>query len=211
MTNYKKNDKLKLGEIMKKVLSIVALCLIAILAGTIIVFSCVDRNYNIKLADPDFIQIQINSTENGESYFKTDSDSERQEKYNKVMELYNKSFKQKIMSGIFQGVISNSAKIERNVVSVNSFLTSGTYIAFNYNDPQTLKLNGKIYEYKSGSYTEKNIQFQKVYVEVKNTDAVSDINIYVVNKGSQNYSYYHYVVKAKQANLYEYIQENFAD
>lgn len=202
MTNYKKNDKLKLGEIMKKVLSIVALCLIAILAGTIIVFSCVDRNYNIKLADPDFIQIQINSTENGESYFKTDSDSERQEKYNKVMELYNKSFKQKIMSGIFQGVISNSAKIERNVVSVNSFLTSGTYIAFNYNDPQTLKLNGKIYE---------NIQFQKVYVEVKNTDAVSDINIYVVNKGSQNYSNYHYVVKAKQANLYEYIQENFAD
>ena len=115
MTNYKKNDKLKLGEIMKKVLSIVALCLIAILAGTIIVFSCVDRNYNIKLADPDFIQIQINSTENGESYFKTDSDSERQEKYNKVMELYNKSFKQKIMSGIFQGLISNSAKIERNV------------------------------------------------------------------------------------------------
>ena len=35
---------------MKKILSIVALCLIAVIAGTIIVFSCVDKDYNLKTA-----------------------------------------------------------------------------------------------------------------------------------------------------------------
>ena len=45
---------------MKKILSIVALCLIAVIAGVIIVFAVVDKNYNPNLLAPDYIQICIN-------------------------------------------------------------------------------------------------------------------------------------------------------
>lgn len=194
---------------MKKVLSIVALCLIGILAGTIIVFSCVNRDYNIKLEAPDFIQVQIDSSSNTEIYSKDDVDADRKARYEKVMDLYNNSFKQKIMSGIFQGVLSTKAEIKREYKSISSILSSGTFVVFNYNDYQTLKLNGKNYEYKSGTVTEKNIQYKKIIVEVKDTNAISDIKIYVESKDNSDYSNYHYIVKAKQSDLYKYLQENF--
>jgi len=194
---------------MKKILSIVALCLIAALAAVIIIFAVVDKNYNPNLQAPDYIQICINksSDENVESYDKNDTISERKDVYNKVMKLYNESFSQKIMSGIFQGIVFNKTEIVRNVVtSIDSILSNGTYIAFNYNDDQILKLNGEVYTYKN----ETNIKYKTLYVEVKNTTAMTDINIYV-KKIDADSSYYRFIVKAEQSELYKYLQDNFKD
>lgn len=190
---------------MKKILSICALCLIAILAGVIIIFAVVDKDYNLNLSSPDYIQVCINkaSNENVESYDKNDAISERKEVYNNVMKLYNESFKQKIMSGIFQGIIFDKTEIVYQYTS-DSFLTNGTFIAFNYNDEQTLKLNGKVYTYKNKT----NIKYKTLWVEVKDTTAMSDIYIYVKSIDADN-SYYRYVVKAEQSELYNYLHENF--
>jgi len=193
---------------MKKVLSIVALCLIGVIAGVIIVFAVVDKNYNPNLLTPDYIQICINKTNdtNVESYDKNDSISERKAVYDKVMELYNDSFSQKIMSGIFQGIVFSNTQIVRQGVSIDTLLANGTFIGFNYNDTQVLKLNGEIYSYKG----ETNIEYKTLYVEVLNTSAMTDINIYV-KKIDSDYSYYRFVVKAEQSELYNYLHQNFAN
>ena len=193
---------------MKKILSIVALCLIGVIAGVIIVFAVVDKNYNPNLLAPDYIQICINKTSNSnvESYDKNDSMSERKAVYDKVMKLYNESFSQKIMSGIFQGIVFSNTQIVRQGVSIDTLLTNGTFIAFNYNDTQILKLNGEVYSHKG----ETNIEYKTLYVEVLNSSAMTDINIYV-KKIDSNYSYYRFVVKAEQSELYNYLQQNFAN
>mgnify|MGYP006325883479 CR=1 FL=1 len=197
---------------MKKVLSIIALCLIAVLAGAIILFACIDKSYNPKIQEPDYIKIYINKTsgQNVESYYKNDEFSDRKAVYDNVMKLYNESFNQKIMSGIFQGILFEDAKIVKESKSLSTL--TGTYIAFNYNELQTLKLNGEVYTYKNGTTTETNIKFNTLYVEVKDTTAMSDINIYVEyynQSSSSETSRYKYVVKAEQSDLYKYIQENF--
>lgn len=195
---------------MKKILSIVALCLIALLAGTIILFAFINKSYNPNLSNPDYIEVYVNysGSNNVESYYKNDEFSDRQAIYNKVMELYNNSFNQNIMSGIFQGTIFSKTNITRPGTSKDSALSGGIFIAFNYNDEQTLKLNGENYVYTSGSYTEKDIKYKTLYVEVKNSDAMTDIKIYVQPTNTTTLRYC-YNVKASQSALYNYIQENF--
>lgn len=195
---------------MKKVLSIIALCLIGVLAATIIIFSTVNTSYNLNLAKPDYIEVSINNSNYKESYY-ANGDEEHKAVYNKIMNLYNASFKQKIMSGIFSGVIFNKPKIVYSGTSKNSILNNGTFIIFNYSSEQTLMLNGKpyTYTYSSGS-TETNIKYNTLYVEVKNSNSITTFNIYVKNINS-DYSYYRYSVQAKQADLYNYIQQNFAN
>lgn len=195
---------------MKKILSIVALCLIAILAGTIIVFSCVDKSYNLNLTNPDYILVSVDNQADKISYEK--NDSEYKEVYNKILNLYNESFKQKIMSGIFSGTIFSKTKLEYNnsVQPISNLLSSGTYIVFGYDTKNVLKLNGKNYTYKypSGS-TGPSTEYQKLYIEVKNSETITTFNIYAeaISSDTVKYSYYHYEVKAKQCDLYEYLQE----
>lgn len=197
---------------MKKLLSIIALCLIAIIAGTIVIFAVVDKDYNLNLTKPDYIEIKINNNSNAQSYYADDEFADRQAVYNEVMKLYNESFKQKIMSAIFGGTISSKPTIQKQYST--SFLSSGTFIIFNYEDEQELMLNGKSYEHKKadGTISEKNIKYKTLYVEVKDSTAMTDFNIYVKYENSSNStaSYYRYTVKAQQSKLYQYLQENFA-
>lgn len=192
---------------MKKVLSIVALCLIAVLAGTIIVFSCINKDFNLNLNNPDFINIYINSsTKTGESY-SLDTDNEHKEVYNKIMSLYNESFKQKMMSALFNGTLNEKTKITKEYRSLSSITSSGIWLEFNYNSSaQTIKLNGKEYSDDS-SYSK---EYDRAFVEVKDSSTATTFEIYLV-KTESDYSYYHYTVRATQANLYDYLNTNFAD
>lgn len=198
---------------MKKVLSIVALCLIAVLAGTIIVFSCINKDFNLNLNNPDFINIYINSsTKTGESYgLGTEFDDEHKEVYNKIMSLYNESFKQKMMSALFNGTLTEKTKITKHSSSktVSSIVGSGIWLEFNYSDNQKIKLNGKDYDDDSTWSKEYN----RAFVEVKESSTATTFEIYLVTTTSSgsSYSYYHYTVRATQSNLYEYLNTNFAD
>lgn len=190
---------------MKKVLSIIALCLIGILAGTIIVFSCINKDFNLNLSNPDFIEIYVGTTDASQSYDKN-GDSEHKAVYDKVLSLYNQSYKQKLMSSLFNGTLSEKTTISREYkYNLSSMTSSGTWIVFNYEEEQTLKLNGK--EYKDDYTTNKT--YNKVYIEVKDSDTMTTFTIYVKNKDADS-SYYRYSVRARQADLYKYLNENFA-
>lgn len=190
---------------MKKALSIVALCLIGVLAGIIIVFSCVNKDYNLNLSNPDFINVYINTTlsENKPSY---SQDDETKDIYNKIISLYNESFKQNMMSAFFNGALGEKPQITKEYKSISNITSSGTWLVFDYNlHPQTIKLNGKEYTDNS-SYSK---EYDQALVEVKDSDTMTTFTIYLVKTGS-DYSYYHYTVRAKQTNLYSYLNENFA-
>lgn len=191
---------------MKKTLSYVALGLIFVLAVVIIAFTFVEKNFNINLENPYSINIISNGTPS-ESYFSDSNVSENKEIYNKLLSEYNNSFKQKVMSSLFQGILASNAKIER-VNSSMSTIDSGTYLHFVYNDAQTLKLNGKVYtyHYSNSTSTDTNIQYKDVYVQVLDADSMSQINVYVTKEGNSNLTY-KYVVYANQSALYDYITE----
>ncbi len=189
---------------MKKVLSIVALCLIGILAGTIIVLSCVNKDFNLNLQNPDFVEVWINSSTDRKTFEKDDSYAENKEIYNEIMNLYNESFKQKLMSSLFNGTIGEKAVIKNwgYNKSTTSVTNSGTWLVFGYNDTQTLKVNGK--DYTDNTSNSKN--YKKLYIQVKNSDNMTTFDIYVQKDGTTN-SYYYYTARAKQANLYKYLNE----
>lgn len=191
---------------MKKTLSYIALGLIFVLAVVIIAFTFVEKNFNINLENPYSINIISNGTPS-ESYFSDSNVSENKEIYNKLLNEYNNSFKQKFMSSLFQGILTSNAKIER-VNSSMSTIDSGTYLHFVYNDAQTLKLNGKVYtyHYANSTATDTNIQFKDVYVQVLDADSMSQINVYITKEGNSNLTY-KYVVYANQSALYDYITE----
>lgn len=191
---------------MKKTLSYVALGLIFVLAVVIIAFTFIEKNFNINLENPYSISIRSNGTES-ESYFSDSSVSENKEVYNKLLNEYNNSYKQKIMSSLFQGILASNARIER-VNSSMSTIDSGTYLHFVYNDVQTLKLNGKVYtyHYANSTATDTNIQYKDVYVQVLDSNSMSQINVYVSKVGTSNLTY-KYVVYANQGSLYNYITE----
>ena len=191
---------------MKKVLSIIALCLIGVLAGVIIVFSCVNKDYNLKLSSPDFVRVYVNTTTAGEAY-SADSDETHKQIYNKIMSLYNDSYKQKLMSALFNGTLGDKTSITREYKNINNAIGSGIWLEFNYNsNPQTIKLNGKDYTDDS-TYSK---EYDRAFVEVKDSDTVTTFTIYLA-KSDSDYSHYHYTVRAKQANLYKYLSENFAN
>ena len=192
---------------MKKVLSIAALCLIGILAGTIIVFSCVNKDFNLNLTNPDSISVYINKslTENSEAY-SLDSDDAHKEIYNKILALYNDSFKQKMMSAFFNGTLNEGVTITRESRNLSSLTNTGTWLVFDYNlNPQTIRLNGK--DYKDDSSSSK--EYDKVFVEVKNSETMTTFTIYLAKRES-NYSYYHYTARAKQCDLYNYLNDDLA-
>lgn len=191
---------------MKKTLSYIALGLIFVLAIVIVAFTFVEKNFNINLENPYSISIRVNGTES-ESYFSDSEISGNKEIYNKILKSYNNSFKQKIMSSLFQGLIASNARIER-VNSGMSVVNSGTYLHFVYNDVQTLKLNGKVYtyHYANSTATDTNIQYNDIYVQVLDSNGMSQINVYVSKVGTSNLTY-KYVVYANQSALYDYISE----
>jgi len=117
------------------------------------------------------------------------------------------------MSGLFQGILGDNAEIVRmsSTTSKSSALSSGTYLCFEYNEVQTLKLNGKVYQYKySSGSLEDPVQYKNVYIEVKDSSSMTDINVYIQAVDSQgnnqDYFRYKFVVKASQADLYDYIK-----
>ena len=111
--------------------------------GTL-VLSVTPKNYNFGLKEPTYIKIY------------TSNDSIKQSKwqkgasdgvYDKVMELFNNSFNTTMLNSMFKGVLFDSANIVEGIEYFSSI--KGDYIEFQYNDVQTLKLNGKEYSPKS--------------------------------------------------------------
>lgn len=185
---------------LNKILSIVIVALIAIFAIGTLVLAVTPKNFNIGLNDPTSIKIHTsNQSINDSKWYKDAEDGV----YNKIMELYNNSFKTTLLNAMFKGVLVESASIKEG--GYQYFNKLDNYIEFQYTDLQTIKINGKTYN-PSNSAINKN--YVSVIIEVKDTNSLSQVNAYIRHGGENtNYSYsrINFTSYANQSALYDYI------
>lgn len=179
----------------RRIVSIILLAVIALLSFTIILFAFVPKNFDVGLNAPALVEIHTGKSGPAEVYQSTTDE------YKKIMELYNESFKTTLLDSMLQGKLFSGPTAKEGYMPES--LITGTYLVFTYSEPQKIKINGKDYKANIISDTE----YIKVYVEVGNSSNLAEMNAYFAYKatGTNNYSYVRVCSFAKQAKLYEYV------
>lgn len=168
------------------ILALIVICLITL--------SCIPKNYNFNF-NTDYDRIKI--TVNGNERAVTDKDIE-----NKIMDLYNESFKTSMISALFNGKAFDGKTFSDGYTNVSSNTNSGYWLVISYgNNEQTLK--------EETNYSNK--KYDKIYIQVLNSDEFTLVTAYLVNtSNSSTSSYYKYTTYAKQSNLYDYLNKIYA-
>ncbi|HAJ77515.1 MAG TPA: hypothetical protein DCO89_00405 [Clostridiales bacterium] len=185
---------------------IISMALVVICAGLVIAISLcsfLPKSFNPGLNEPNYIRIFSSSNENiNNTTYSSDSDE-----YKQIMSLYGESFETTIFGALFQGKANEGVSFKEGYQSLSSL--SGTYIEFNYNEVQTIKLNGKTLK-EAGIDTQfSNQNYRSVVIEVVDSDSFAQINVYFRynDSGSTTYSYLRFLTFAKQSALYDYLQK----
>ena len=195
-TEAKNNKPSKLS----KIISIVILAVITICSIATLILAVTPKNYNFGFNEPTSIKIHTsNQSISASKWYKNANDGV----YDKVMELYNNSFKTTMLNALFKGALSQGVTVEEGYSYFSSI--EGDYIEFEYNDAQTLKLGNKAYVPTNSGI---NTKFVSVIIKVDNTNSLSPVTAYIRHGGeSTNYTYsrVRFNSFAVQAELYEYI------
>ena len=190
-------------NIWQRVLSIALIVICVALVVGVTLCSFLPKSFNPGLNEPSYIRLFSSSNSNINNVtYNSDSDE-----YTQIMSLYNESFETTIFGALFQGKASEGVSFKEGYQSLSSL--SGTYIEFNYNEVQTIKLNGKTLK-EAGIDTQfSNQNYRSVVIEVVDSDSFAQINVYFRynDSGSTTYSYLRFLTFAKQSALYDYLQK----
>ncbi len=180
----------------KRIISIAIVSIIFALCVGVIVSACVPKNLNFGFTEPQSITIYKEGAINGNTYQKGSDE------YNKIMDLYKKSFKTSCLSAFFQGKGFNKITTIDSTKSVSSMKTgsNGISIEFTFAEDQNVDYHGADLKLDASEKT-----FRSVVIEVKNTSKLSQVNAYLLNVNNTDVSYVSYVSYASQVNLYEYL------
>ena len=185
----------------KKIITIVALTLVVLLVTATIVLAVVpkqyyDAVYRSTSATADYIGVY--SGGKGNTYDKNS------DQYAKVVELYKKSTKENLLLSIFEGSSKFKTSIESYTSNVYLNNSENTYVAFKFNEMQTLKYNDAAYKNTSGN----EVQFDVILVSVTNDgNYMQSVNVYIGKETSNTIvtPSYRIVTLAKQHELISYI------
>lgn len=192
---------------MKKILAIVAVSLIAVLTATLITLSFVKTNFN---------QLNVNSSDiqeitvyygTKEGTFGNAGDQTNIDVYNELISLYNQGTKEPILTSLFQGAYSASAKPEitrgGGTISPSG---SDMYLRIGYytTADQVVSLDGQAWIDEEISADE--ITYNYVWVSVVNSNDLVQVTAYYEyidgSVGTYNYSI---TFLAHHSALYDYI------
>ena len=189
-------------NIWQRVLSIVLIVICVALVIGVTLCSFLPKSFNPGLNEPSYIRLFSSSNSNINNVtYNSDSDE-----YKQIMELYNKSFETTIFGAMFQGKAFKGITFKEGHQSLSSL--TGTYIEFNYDEVQTIKINGKTLEEAGIESQFSNHQYRSVVIEVLDSESLSQINVYFRynDTGYSTYSYLRFETYAKQAALYDYLE-----
>lgn len=185
----------------KRVLGIIAVVLFTILACLVVVSYFVPKNFAFPLEAPDRITIYPNGKDSV-SVVKGD------DKYDKIMELYNKGFDVKFIEAFFQGKGFDKVTTVDSYKSLSSVKTNDSIfkIEFKYDDSkETQVVNANI------ELEEREKVYRYVVIEVVNSNSLMQVNAYVrYGTSPDNGSNIRYVSYARLSKLYSYLSETFA-
>lgn len=194
---------------MKKVISIIAIALVALLVGATVALACiktsstdvVDRLVNYD--DINYVQVYKDG-----AYYQsfTKSDDEGKKNINTIIDLHKKSLKENMLSALFQGALGFDATMETLDASVtrDTIVKDKNCIAFVFAEKQTLVWEGKTVQ-KSNN----DVQFVELIMEVTDNENYSEVNVYVLNLAknavTSNSSLYKLTTIAHQDKLNDFI------
>ncbi len=188
----------------KKIIIIVALSLVGLLIATTVLLACLPKQYydgvfNTTTAKADYIGVYRNGYHN-------DYDNQSNT-YKQIEKLYKASTKENVLLSIFEGTGSFDESIEKYTTNLTLNNSENIYIAFVYNDKQTLNWQGKPYKVNNSE-----VEFDHLFVTVENdSNFMASISIYVCNDTGSNVTYksatpmYKITTVAKQHKLVEFI------
>lgn len=175
----------------KKMGSIIALGVVALLAVVVVILYLIPVNYAPKLSAPNSIIVQQSSDKNATVLKENEEDI-----YNKIMKEFNKSLTRNLLSAIFAGQSSGGTNLTDNglLPSTTTLPSADVQLVLTY-DAQTLTINGKSQPRKVT-----NVIFQ-----LSDTTTYQAATIYFQQEDGTGY--YEYKTFAMQSNLYDYIMD----
>ena len=186
----------------KKILGIVVVALFTILACLVVVSYFVPKNFAFPLEAPDRIVIYPNGKD-------AVSVLKGSDKYDKIMELYNKGFDVKFIEAFFQGKGFDKVTTVDNSTGLSSVKTNDKMfkIEFKYDDNQDTKVVNSNVELE-----EKEKTYRYVVIEIVNSNSLMQVNAYIRygTSESEATSNIRYVSYARHAKLFSYLTETFA-
>lgn len=182
---------------------ILTYCLVAVLVLSTIVCCFVKTSYRPEIENPYAFTAQISG--NADSYIACDKDHNT-ERYNEVLEAFNSSFEESVLSSLFSGRLFGKSRIESSQ-SLPSF--SGYTLKLSFATKQTIVLNGK--EYNPPTNSSQTIEYEEIYVDVANDNGFGVNYVYYVYKyvDSSNINrttYYKQTVQCNFDGLYDLLE-----
>lgn len=165
---------------MKKILTIVALSLVAIMGAAVISLVFIKQDHNqISLSNIEYVDVYYGTKHNNYA--------PEQEIFKTLLKKYASGTKESVLNTLFQGAYSAEAKAEI-IKSGWSFspTTGKNYLMLEYKEDHlpTLKLNGKTYEDETLTTEEKTVAYERVYITVENNTVLTKITVLVSEKNT---------------------------
>ena len=185
----------------KKIFAIIMLTIIVLLVTATIVLAVVPKQYYDAVydsADGTVNNFTIYHKGKNNTYF---SDTEE---YGKIVDLYKKSSKENLLLSLFEGTLGAKPTIESYSTTLTLNNSENTYVAFKFNNTQTLKFKGETYKNKSGN----SVTFNAIVLNVGNdSNNLETVNVYICTSvaGPSAIPQYKITTLAKQHELLEYI------
>lgn len=188
----------------KKIIISVSLGIVAVLIATTLVLALVKKSYKpeFDLAPKTVTIVQ----ELDDKEFESSASHSTSKKFEKIVNLFDESFKQSVLASIFSGNSSN--KVEISLVSKLPTFSEGYTVTFDYKADMVLKKDGKDFIY--GTNSDKQIKVQKIILNVVETNGFDQVFLYAKEVVGVNTYYYEITTTANFDSLYSYIgQCNF--
>jgi hypothetical protein len=192
---------------LTKVLTIVAVALVALIAATAITLSIVKTDFNqvINTEKVDSITVYLQDKDN---CYSTEN---YPDEFNKMKELYNVGTKETILSTLFQGAFSEEAKAEviptsKSVSSLKTPETENSFVLkFTFSEQQKLVVNGETITDSSIHGTDKSVYYDTVYLNVEDHDTLTKVRCYIVSSSASTYCHRYVSFSAHHSELYDYV------
>jgi len=193
---------------VKKILSIVILCVIVAITVATVVLAVVPKSLYNPIAE-GYSAITVYKDKQSNTYKNISGNSEQDK--NVIKNIENKhdfSVKDNILSTIFQG----TASFEKTVVYEKTATDCMSNVAkrdntlcliFNYLDEQTLVIDGEEYTHPDATGEDKTIVYTKMFMPVIDNQEFQECVVYLAN--SNNKSNFKIKFLAHQSELYDYL------
>ena len=154
---------------MKKLLTIIALCIVGVLVATTVTMGFVNTNFE-QINVNDAVSVTVYKDNATNIYYKTDG-----EVYNELTNLYNAMSKQSVLVSLFTGAYSVDASVTNEALTISNKLSTGYWIVYKFNEEQVLYLDGE--EYQDETQTNPQVTFTKFAVSVTETEGMQLITV----------------------------------